>query len=171
MNKGETASVVTGIWIIGLIKSTADQSGNWAVTSTPKLDGLQSVNASNLGGSSWYVLEKAPNRDVAIDFLKTVYAGNDKFYQEILSEIEAMTTYIPAQTGSVYDTPDKFFGDQLVYKDFSQWIKEIPAVNYGAYGSEADAAILNALKSYLEGKVTIDEALKVAEEEVKAQIR
>lgn len=171
-NKGETASVVTGIWIMGSIKAAADQSGKWAVANTPKLAGVaSSVNASNLGGSSWYVLEKSPNKDAAIDFMKTVWAGDDAFYQGILTEIGAMATYLPSQSGEAYNKADEFFGGQTVYQDFSKWVKEIPSVNYGAYVSEADAAVLNALKVYLDGKATLDAALKTAEEEVKAQIR
>lgn len=172
INKSETASVVTGIWIMGSVKAAADQSGNWAVANTPKLAGVaSSVNASNLGGSSWYVLEKSPNKDAAIDFMKTVWAGDDAFYQGILTEIGAMATYLPSQAGESYNKADEFFGGQTVYQDFSKWVKEIPSVNYGAYVSEADAAVLNALKAYLDGKATIDAALKTAEEEVKAQMR
>ena len=172
LNKGETASVVTGIWIMGSVKSAADQSGKWAITNTPKLAGVaSSVNASNLGGSSWYVLEKSASKDAAVDFLNTMYAGDDEFYQQILTENGAMGTYLPSQVGASYTKADEFFGGQTVYQDFSKWVKEIPAVNYGSFVSEADAAVLNALKSVIEGKASIDEALKAADEEVKTQIR
>jgi len=172
INKSESASVITGIWIMGSVKAAADQSGKWAVANTPKLAGVaSSINASNLGGSSWYVLEKSPNKDAAIDFMKTVWAGDDAFYQGILTEIGAMATYLPSQAGEAYNKADEFFGGQTVYQDFSKWVKEIPSVNYGAYVSEADAAVLNALKAYLDGKATVDAALKTAEEEVKAQMR
>lgn len=172
INKSETASVVTGIWIMGSVKAATDQSGKWSVAATPKLaDVATSVNASNLGGSSWYVMEKSPNKDAAIDFLKTVWAGDDEFYQQILTDIGAMGTYLPSQSGASYSKADEFFGGQTVYQDFSKWVKEIPAVNYGSYVNEADAAVLNALKLVLEGKASIDDALKAAEEEVKAQIR
>ena len=103
--------------------------------------------------------------------MKTVWAGDDAFYQGILTEIGAMATYLPSQSGEAYNKADEFFGGQTVYQDFSKWVKEIPTVNYGAYVSEADAAVLNALKTYLDGKATLDAALKTAEEEVKAQIR
>lgn len=172
INKSETASVVTGIWIMGSVKAATEQSGQWAITSTPKLAGVaSSINASNLGGSSWYVLEKSPSKDAAVDFLNTLYAGDDEFYQQILTENGAMGTYLPSQGGASYTKADEFFGGQTVYQDFSNWVKEIPAVNYGSYVSEADAAVLNALKSVLEGQASIDVALKAAEEEVKAQVR
>lgn len=172
MNKGETVSVVTGMWIMPSIKGAADQSGNWGITTIPKLDNVpSSVNTSNLGGSSWYVLEKSPAKDVAVDFLKTVYAGDNEFYQQILTENGCLGTYLPAQTGEAFAKTDEFFSGKPVYQDFAKWTAQIPAVNYGAYVNEADAAVLNALKSVIENNVSIDDALKAAEEEVKAQIR
>jgi len=171
MNKGETASVVTGVWIMPSITAQADQSGKWGVTNIPKLNVAGAKEASNLGGSSWYVVNGSKNSDVAVDFLNTVYAGNEEFYQKILVENGAIGTYLPSQKGEAYQKQVEFFGNDKVYEKFSGWIKEIPAVNYGSFVSEADTAVLNGLKLVLDGKATIDEALKTAEEEVKRQIR
>ena len=170
-NKGEAATVISGMWIMPSIKAAADQSGKWALTSIPKLDGIStSVNASNLGGSSWYVLDKSVNKDAGIEFLKTMYAGDNDFYQQILVENGAMGTYIPSQSGEAYGKADDFFGGQKVYEDFATWMKQIPKVNYGSYVNEADAVTLNALKLVLDGTASIDEALKNADAELKAQI-
>ena len=43
----------------------------------PRIDGLEgATNYSNWGGSSWYVMASAPNKDAAIDFLATVCQSN-----------------------------------------------------------------------------------------------
>ena len=48
-----TAGVVNGVWISGSIQSAADQSGKWAVTNVPKLDGVDgATNYTANGGSS-----------------------------------------------------------------------------------------------------------------------
>ncbi|HKM08805.1 MAG TPA: extracellular solute-binding protein, partial [Sphaerochaeta sp.] len=83
-NAGKVASVISGVWIIGSIKAGADQSGNWAVAPTPRLDLANSVNASNLGGSSWFVLQNGANRDKAIAFMQEIYGKDNAFYQTIL---------------------------------------------------------------------------------------
>lgn len=169
-NNGETASVVTGVWIIGSIKAEDSQSGKWRVAPTPRLNISGSVNASNLGGSSWYVLESSKNKEVAIDFLNKIYCNDNDFYQKILVDRGAVGSYIPAQSGSSYSQEDAFFGGQKVYTDFSKWMKAIPAVNYGVYTYEADGAIVALMPDLYSGDASIDDILKKAEEQLKNQI-
>lgn len=170
INKGDVASITSGVWIIGSIKAAKDQSGKWAVAQVPRLNIKSSINASNLGGSSWYVLNKSANKDVAIDFLNKEFAGDKALYQKILVDQGAVGTYLPAQTGAAYAKADKFFGNQKVFTDLSTWMKKIPSVNYGMYTYEADAALVAVLQDVIKGKITITAALKKAETQVKNQI-
>ncbi len=169
-NNGDSASVVTGIWIIGSIKAENSQSGKWGVAPTPRLNIGGSKNASNLGGSSWYVIENSKNKDVAIDFLNKIYAGDNDFYQKILGDKGAVGSYQPAQAGTAYAKEDAFFGNQKIYVDFSAWMKDIPSVNYGLHTYEADAAIFNVMPDVYAGNLSIEDALKKAEEHLKNQI-
>ena len=169
-NNGDSASVVTGIWIIGSIKAENSQSGKWGVAPTPRLNISGSKNASNLGGSSWYVIENSKNKDVAIDFLNKIYAGDNDFYQKILGDKGAVGSYQPAQAGTAYAKEDAFFGNQKIYVDFSAWMKDIPSVNYGLHTYEADAAIFNVMPDVYSGNLSIEDALKKAEEHLKNQI-
>lgn len=170
-NNGDCASVVSGVWIVGSIKAATDQSGKWAVAPTPRLTSVDSKNATNLGGSSWYVCEKSENRDLAIDFLKTMYAGDNDFYQTILMNNGAVGTYMPASTGEAYAKPDEFFGGNAIYSDLSKWMTEIPAINYGSYTYEADAAIMAQMEGVYSGKMSVDDAIKAAQEQLKNQIQ
>jgi len=171
MNKGDVATVNTGVWIIGSIKAAADQSGKWAVAAFPRLTTSNSVNATNLGGSSWYVLNDSKNKAVAIDFLKTVYAGNNDFFQKILVDKGAVGTYLPSQAGSAYSAPDPFFGNQKIFEDFSGWMKKIPGVSYGSYAAEGDQAVMAQMKDILSGKITVEAGLKNAEDQLNSQIK
>ncbi|WAM36416.1 ABC transporter substrate-binding protein [Caldicellulosiruptor acetigenus] len=169
-NNGEVASVVTGVWIIGSIKAEKSQSGKWAVAPVPRLNIKGSVNASNLGGSSWYVLQNSKYRDIAIDFLKQIYAKDIDFYQKILIERGAVGTYLPAQKGKAYTASDPFFGGQKIFVHFSNWMKNIPSVNYGLYTYEADSAIMAVMPDVYSGKLSVDAALKKAEEQFKNKV-
>ena len=60
------------------------------------------VHASNLGGSSWYVLAKSPNKDAAIDFLKSVWGTDVDFYQKILVDQGAVGSLLAARDGEAY---------------------------------------------------------------------
>ena len=169
-NNGDTASVITGVWITGSVKAEGSQSGLWRVAPTPRLNVSGSANASNLGGSSWYVLESSKNKNVAIDFLNKVYAGDNDFYQKILVERGAVGSYIPAQGGASYTNEDAFFGGQRVFADFSEWMKKIPSINYGLYTYEADAAIFSVMQDVYSGALSVEDALKKAEDQLKNQI-
>lgn len=170
INTGDVASITTGVWITGSVKAEATQSGKWAVAPTPRLDLPGAVNASNLGGSSWYVLSSSKVTDTAVDFLNSVYGSNVDFYQDILVEKGAVGSYIPSQTGEAYSVEDAFFGGQQVYVEMSKWMQEIPSLNYGLYTYEADAAIFANMPSVYDGG-SIEEALQNAEDQVKSQMQ
>ncbi len=91
----------------------------------------ESKNASNLGGSSFYVINGVDGSKDAIDFLGQTFAENDELYQNILNSNNVMATYLAAENGDTYKQEVEFFNNQKIYEDISNWTKEIPAVNYG----------------------------------------
>jgi lactose/L-arabinose transport system substrate-binding protein len=169
-NKGETASIITGCWIIGSIKAEKSQAGKWGVAPMPRLNLAASVNYSNLGGSSWYITQASKNKIVAEDFLRSTFVADKDFYQKILVGQGAIGTYLPAQNGPSYSLADGFFGGQKVFTDFSSWMKKIPSINYGIYTSEGDSAVMAVMPDYLAGKITVEEALKKANAQLKNQM-
>jgi lactose/L-arabinose transport system substrate-binding protein len=167
---GEAAAALTAVWYVPTILSAKDQAGKWAVARIPMLETVpNATNASNIGGSSWFVMEESKKKELAIDFLNTVYAGNNDFYQQILVERGAVGTYIPSQSGEAYTTPVEQFGGQKVYEDFSNWAKEVPSISYGTYTDEAADSVAAVLQDYYDGKLTKDQALQQAEENLKTQ--
>ncbi|WP_316859487.1 extracellular solute-binding protein [uncultured Cohaesibacter sp.] len=168
---GDAASVTTGVWIIGTVKSSADQAGKWGVAATPRLSIDGAANASNRGGSSWYVLESSEEKAEAIDFLKTELVEDIGLYQNILKERGAVGTLLAASEGEVYSSPDAFFGGEYIWKDISNWMSKIPAVNYGAYTNEFHDAIKSNLPAYLKGRIDVDQMLQAVERQAKGQIQ
>lgn len=168
---GEVASVYTGVWIVGGIKGNAELSGKWGVAPIPKLDGVDgATNFSNLGGSSWYVMSSAPNKDAAIDFLKTTWAGDVDFYQQILVGQGAVGSWMPAREGSAYKSSDPYFSGQPVWQNFSDWLAKIPGVNYGVFTNEADAAVTAQIPA-LQAGGSVDDAIKAIDAQVATQIQ
>ncbi len=151
INDNKVPTITTGVWIIGSIKAATEQSGDWAVAPCPRLS-EDGTNASNLGGSSWYVLENGKSKADAIDFLNSIYGSNVDFYQDILVKNGAMGSYIPAFKGANYSKADEFFGGQKVYEILSQYAEKIPAVNVGEYTYEADAAVMGNMEAYYNGQ-------------------
>lgn len=167
---GEVAATAVGVWITGTIKANADQSGLWGIASTPRLDLEGSVNASNLGGSSWYVLASSDNKEEAIDFLKTIWAGDVDFYQQILINQGAVGSLLAAREGEAYKATDDFFGGAPVWQNFSDWLSEIPSVDYGVFTAEVRAAITAQLPAIIEGG-DIDGALQAINDQSQQQMQ
>lgn len=167
---GTTAGVCQGCWVMSTIKKGEDQSGNWALTNIPKVDGIDSAtNYSNNGGGSWMVINKE-NAAVAKAFLAETFAGSIELYNEILPETSAIATYLPAREAENYTLGDDFFGGQTVYQTIMSYASEVPQINYGLYSSEAYDAIATAMTKVL-GGTEIADALQEAEETVSFQMQ
>lgn len=171
LNSGTVASVVNAPWFISSIRQAEDQKGLWRATKIPRFsDVKESINASNVGGSSWYVLDKSEVKDEAIDFLKTVWEGDTDFYDTIMLNQGAMGSYIPGYDTDVYNAEDEFFGGQKINALFAEVLPEVIPVNYGGYVAEANDAITTALANLFEGKTDIPGALEAAEAQLANQL-
>lgn len=171
LGNGEAATVTTGVWITGTVKSTEANSGNWTVMPTPRADVTGAVNASNLGGSSWYVLADGDVEE-STAFLKAIYQENQSdFYDQILVSNGAMGSLISAAQSTEYQKNDAFFANAKVWEDFSTWAQAIPAIDYGSYTYEADDAIMNLMPSYLDGTKDLATFLAEAETAAKAKVQ
>jgi lactose/L-arabinose transport system substrate-binding protein len=167
---GEVASTATGVWITGTVKSNPDLAGKWGVAPIPKLSNVEgATNASNLGGSSWYVLASSAEKAEAIDFLEEVWAKDVDFYQKILVNQGALGSLLEARNGEAYQASDAFFGGQPVWQNFSTWLGQIPSVNYGIFTEEADAAVAAQLPELAKGG-SVDAAIEAIDAQVRQQV-
>lgn len=168
-NSGDVATVPTGNWITPSIKQEASQSGKWAVAPMPKMAGqANSVHASNLGGSSWYVMNNVPGADQAVDFLSKTFGSDKDLYQTLLTKIGAIGTYKPAAEGEAFNQADEYFGGQKIFADFAKWTTEIPNVNYGINTYGIEDILVVEMQNYLNGK-NIDDVLADAQKQAEAQ--
>lgn len=174
INSDTSAGFLNAIWMVGSVKSRPENQGKYMVIPTPLIEGVSgAANASNNGGSSWYVFSSSPNKARAVDFLKSVWAtstpDNLEFYNTILKGAGAMGTFLPSQTGSNYTANDEFFyRNQAVSKDFATWMANVPVLKYTPFYVPMRDAVAHATLNYFQGKIaTIDEAIKAAEAEYK----
>ena len=169
-NSGDVATVISGAWITGSIKSQADQAGKWRVAPIPKLDIEGAKSASNLGGSSWYVINSSKEKDISIDFLNEIFAKDVDFYQSILQQQGAIGSLLKSREGKAYKQNDSFFGGEQVWQSFSNWIADVPPVNYGVYSNEAVFAVTSNMGIIKDNK-PIDEALIAIDLQLRNQIQ
>ena len=168
-NSGDVASVPTGNWITASVKAEESQAGNWAVVPQPRLEVDGATTASNLGGSSWYVLN-TDGKEAAAEFLANTFGSNVEFYTTLVQEIGALGTYTPGAEGEAFETGDDFFQGQSIIQDFSNWTEEIPPVNYGMHTYAIDDILVVEMQHYLDGR-SLDEALANAQDQAETQLR
>lgn len=148
---GSVAGTINGVWIVGSIQTAEDQSGKWAVTNLPKLEGVDgATNYSANGGSSWAVSANA-DVDLATDFLASTFAGSTELYDTILASSGAVANWIPAGDSDVYAEPSEFFGGQAIFADVVAFGAEVPSNNTGAYYYEGRDAVSAAVTLILGG--------------------
>ena len=108
--EGEVASVPSGCWVMSNIVKAEEQSGKWAVAPIPRLDGIpESVNASSIGGGSWYVLSNVPGADLAVDFLGKTFASNEQLIDDLVKDISLVSTMKSAKDLKYRSEPSEFF--------------------------------------------------------------
>ena len=152
LTTGTVCSTINGCWIMGSIQSAEDQSGLWAITNMPRLDGVDgATNYSNNGGSSWAVTRNCQNTALAADFLASTFAGSVDFYATILPSSGALATYLPAAEADVYNEPQAFWGDAPVFATIMDFAGKVPSNNTGVYYYEARNAVATALTNVIAG--------------------
>ncbi len=166
LTNSTVGGTINGCWIMASIQTAEDQSGKWAITNMPKLEGVEgATNYSNNGGSSWAVTSASKNPELAYDFLSKTFAGSTELYETILPKSGAMATYLPVADSKVYSEPQKFFGDKPVYSMITDFASKVPSNNTGVYYYEARDAVATAITKVVAGS-DIDAEIKNAEDTV-----
>lgn len=168
-NSGDVATVPTGNWIGASIMAEESQAGKWEVAPIPRLDTEGAVNASNLGGSSFYVLN-IPGKEKAAEFLGQTFGESNEFYQDLVTDIGAVGTYTPAADGEAYQKESEFFSGQQLISDLSQWTEDIPSVDYGTHTYAIEDILVVEMQNYLNGK-DLDQVLADAQAQAEAQLK
>ena len=122
----------------------------------PTLTTVETSKYTNIGGSSWVILENSSNKALAIDFMKTIWAGNKDFYDEILLGQAAVSTWLPATNSEAYNTPIEFFGGKKLYADFASWGEYIPSIAYGTHTWTVNQSVSACLSDFFNDTVDID---------------
>ncbi len=166
INNGTVAGAMNGCWMMASLQAAEDQSGLWAVTNLPKLDGIEgATNYSSQGGSTWTISSNCQNPELAVDFFKSTFGGSTELYDEILPT-GAVATWLPAADSEKYEEPVAFFSDQPVFSIITQYSADIPIFITNAYDSSARNAVVNAITNVIYSGAEIDAELQAAEDTV-----
>ena len=167
---GDVATVPTGCWIGSSIKAADDLSGKWAVAPFPRMGSDESsINATSIGGGGWYVLKDVPGSDKAVDFLKNTFATSADLANQLADDINLVSTLKAAKDTENYNTPNKFFSDQEIFKDFSNWSAQVPVVNYGLHTYTIEDILTESVQAIIQG-ADVDSTLADAQAQAEGAV-
>ena len=156
----KVASHIGASWWAPIIQGFEDQAGLWNVAIMPRMTGSDDyINNANLGGGSWFVLNRA-NSAVAIDFVISTFATS----QELADYVVGISSYVPTNKNfarNLTESPNEFFNNQKLTTIFTEFAQNIHPVRYGLHANETNAAIGPIMVDFLNGNITLDNALSL----------
>mgnify|MGYP001093506675 CR=1 FL=1 len=163
------AGVLNGNWIIPTMEQVKDNSGKWAITSLPTLEGGEGY-ASN-GGSSLYITANCSKEDLAVDFLsKTFLGGSTETYDAALQNGGVITCSAKAGASDVYQKGVEFFNNQPIYSDIVKMGANVPVVEQSDYHYQARQYVGTAIQNLVQGGDAGEDAVKTALEDAQSQL-
>lgn len=163
ITNGDAACTVSGAWFVPTIKQIEGGEGNWFIAPVPRLDDVDgAVNATAEGGSSWYIL-KGGDEELAADFLSTTLGSNVELYDQLLTDVGLVATYLPAAQSQTYQAGDDFFGGDTIYSNFLEWSSEVPPYLILENAQVAQDAIGTYINAVVKGDMTVEEGIEQAQ--------
>ena len=149
----QVAGVMNGNWIIPTISQVAANSGKWAITTIPTIEGGKEGYAAN-GGSSLYITGNCKNVELAKQFLAYTFGGGEgsmETYDNALRNGGVITTCLSAGKSDVYQEGVEFFGGQAIYSDIVAMGEFVPVIEQNDFHYNARTYIGNAITNIQNG--------------------
>ncbi len=162
------AGVMNGNWIIPTIKKVEANSGKWAITSMPTINGGEGYASS--GGCSLYITSNCANAELAKDFLAKTFGSSTVTYDGALLDGGVVTTYAPAGVSEVYNQPVPFFNDQAIYADIVEMGTHVQIIEESDYHYSCRDYISTAIINVVQNGYKLEDALKEAEDNLKFEM-
>ena len=111
------------------------------------------------------ITKNCKNKDLAIDFLKSTFAGSVKLYENILPTTGAIGTYAPAADSTAYQEPQEFWNNQPIFAKIVDFSLKTPTNNTSPYYYDGRNALGTQIQNIMNG-ADVDQAIADAQAEV-----
>ena len=163
------AGVLNGNWIIPSMELVAENSGKWAITSLPTLEGGEGYAAN--GGSSLYITANCSKPELAVDFLAhTFLGGSTETYDAALKNGGVITCSSKAGASDVYQEGVDFFEGQAIYADIVKMGANVPVVEQSDYHYQCRQYVGTAIQNLVAAGDTSPEGVAAALEDAQGQL-
>ncbi|MCR4658235.1 MAG: ABC transporter substrate-binding protein [Lachnospiraceae bacterium] len=167
----QVAGVMNGNWIIPTIEQVAENSGKWAITTLPTLEGGKEGYASN-GGSSLYITANCSKPELAKDFLAYTFGGGEgaiETYDAALKNGGVITCCISAGKSDVYQEGVDYFNGQAIYADIVEMGSHVPVVQQSDFHYNL-RTLVNTLITNVQNGADLESEIQSAQEQIEFEI-
>ncbi|MCR5790557.1 MAG: ABC transporter substrate-binding protein [Lachnospiraceae bacterium] len=167
----QVAGVMNGNWIIPTIEQVDENSGKWAITTLPTLEGGKEGYASN-GGSSLYITANCSKPELARDFLAYTFGGGDgaiETYDAALKNGGVITCCISAGKSDVYQEGVEYFNGQAIYADIVEMGSHVPVIQQSDFHYNL-RTLINTLITNVQNGADIDSEIQSAQDQIEFEI-
>ena len=163
------AGVLNGNWIIPSMELVEENTGKWAITSLPTLEGGEGYAAN--GGSSLYITANCSKPELAVDFLAhTFLGGSTETYDAALKNGGVITCSAKAGASDVYQEGVDFFEGQAIYADIVKMGANVPVVEQSDYHYQCRQYVGTAIQNLVAAGDTSPEGIAAALEDAQGQL-
>lgn len=168
LQSGSVATHLWGNWFGGLLKSVyaPDTGGKWGVTFAPEMNG---ASAYNSGGDFIGILESSKNKPAAWAFVRFVTQNADSL-RTMFASNDLYPAWQPVLTEPWINEADSFYAGQNVNTIFAPVSAAMKPPVTNPNDPVIETVMASVLTGVRAGKLSVNDALKEAEEQIKAKI-
>jgi len=159
IENGEIATFPQGLWMGSAALQFYDpDSTDWRVMLLPAWEAGGTRYAEAGGNSSLAINSLSEVPELAFEFIKFIEANKENMLTEY-SNIGNFPVYKPALEDPVFSEPNPYYGDQKVGDIFKEVTLNSEALHFGPNWPEATESLVSVSQNYLNGVISLDEAI------------
>ena len=166
-NNGTIASCLTGSWMTHFLNNYIDEShqGKWAIAQFPALGGAET--GSEDGGAVYVVMNDSKNKEAAIEVIEKLML-TDNGQMTMFREMNDIPWFKSLADNEELNAPDIYWGDYM--PEMLKSVEKISVFNFSPAYSAEIGIVLEYFDKYVNGELTLDEALDGAQNDLDSQI-
>ncbi len=163
LQTGALATWMTGAWGAGIIEGNAPKSsGDWRVAPLPQWQAGGTANG-DWGGSTTVVFNDSKHPKEATEFAEWISANEQSAIQEFTTG--AYPALLSALSSSAVNSPQPFFGDQVINQVFQQGATQVNEnFTWGPTMDQVYSDMGNDFANAVNGQGTLSDALNAVQQ-------
>ncbi|MBC7958536.1 MAG: extracellular solute-binding protein, partial [Vallitaleaceae bacterium] len=167
---GNVATIFAASWMGGFFSSwiAPDAVGLWKVVPLPTWPGSTNT-AANDGGSNLVVSDTSKNKDAAWAYVEFML-GREESQLNMYKTMDVFPSLETTYSDEFFNEDMPYFGNQKVRSVFADTVSQIPVISYTKNYSQANESLKEAYAKIIYNNISVEQALKEANDQVKSKI-